>query len=352
MRIDRSEWGIRLSDRVRAALSAGDIEVARRLVAEGDGMAKSLEKEYSLMVKGLGVTIRILLDLLEEAAGRLANDEARRSLTEVLWRFCRDMTRLVSPAEGSEPSAQDRAAGVAGALARTRLLLAESEARFDHEHKKLAGQILEALDRRDSNAALELSDRKERLEFVPLHDRLVRFMAEVWGYVLERLGAEELGRFHLATAEAQRRGFEAWERLSPAEFARATAFLARQHMGDMAITEYEEKFQFEFSPCGSGGRLRRDGAYEGSSPLPYVEKSGELTFGKGKLPVYCSHCPMWNSVAPTAWFGHPQWVFDDPARADGSCTMSIYKHPESIPAEYFRRLGLAVPAATPRPGQR
>ena len=80
MRIDRSEWGIRLSDRVRAALSAGHIEVARRLVAEGDGMAKSLEKEYSLMVKGLGITIRILLDLVEEAAGRLANDEAFRAL--------------------------------------------------------------------------------------------------------------------------------------------------------------------------------------------------------------------------------------------------------------------------------
>ena len=47
---------------------------------------------------------------------------------------------------------------------------------------------------------------------------------------------------------------------------------------------------------------------------------------------------MWNSVAPAAWFGHPQWVFDDPARADGSCTMSIYKRPESIPGEYLQRL--------------
>ena len=86
-------------------------------------------------------------------------------------------------------------------LARTRLRAREPEPRFDREQKKLAGQILEALDRRDSNAALELGDRKERLEFVPLHDRLVRFMAEVWGYVLERFGAEELGRFHLAAAE-------------------------------------------------------------------------------------------------------------------------------------------------------
>jgi hypothetical protein len=334
MTIDRSEWGVRLSDRVRAALAAGDIEVARGLVAEGDGMAKSLEKEYSLMLKGLGITIRILLDLVEEAAARRATDEARRALSGILRGFCGDVARLASCVEA------DESPDLAGAFARTRRLLAEAEARFDREHGELARRILEALDRRDGAAALELVDRKELTEFVPLHDRLVRFMAEVWAWVLERFGAEELGRFHLAAAEAQRRGFEAWERLPAEGFARATAFLVRQHMGDTTILEDEERFQFVLSPCGSGGRLRRGGAYEGSGALPYVEEPGALTFGKSKLPVYCSHCPMWNSVAASAWFGHPQWVFDDPARADGSCRMSIYKRPENIPAEYLRRLGI------------
>jgi hypothetical protein len=333
MPIDRSEWGIRLSDRVRAALSAGDIEVARRLVAEGDGMAKSLEKEYSLMAKGLGISIRALLDLVEDAARR-ATDEGRRALSETLRLFCGDIEKLACCDEDAEP------ADPGGWLARTRRRLTEAEVHFDGEHRSLAQRILEALDRRDGVTARELVDRKELSEFVPLHDRLVRFMAEVWGWVLEHLGVEELRRFHLAAAEAQRRGFEAWQRLPAEGFARATAFLVRQHMGDTTILEDDEKFRFVLSPCGSGGRLRLGGAYEGPGGLPHVEDPSPLTFGKPTLPVYCSHCPMWNSVSSAAWFGHPQWVYHDPSRTDGSCTMSIYKRPENIPGEFLRRLGL------------
>jgi len=297
-------------------------------------MAKNLGKEYSLMLKGLGITIRSLLDQLEEAGARPATEGAREALSEVLRRFCADVGKIVSCEGGGE------AANLRDAFALARRRLAEGEARFDREHAELARRILEALDRRDGAAALELVDRKELAEFVPLHDRLVRFMAEVWAWVLERLGAEELYRFHLATAEAQRRAFEDWERLPVVEFARATAFLVRQHMGQVTITEDEERFHFVQSPCGSGGRLLRGGAYEGSGALPFVEAPGALTFGRSRLAVYCSHCPMWNSVAATAWFGHPQWVFDDPSRADGSCQMSIYKRPENIPSEYLRRLGL------------
>src|SRR3972149_1080628 len=47
-----SEWGRRLSDRLRAALDAGDLGTARRLALEGDGQARSLEKEYVLMYRG------------------------------------------------------------------------------------------------------------------------------------------------------------------------------------------------------------------------------------------------------------------------------------------------------------
>jgi hypothetical protein len=333
MAIDRSEWGVRLSDRVRAALSAGDIEAARRLVAEGDGIARSLEKEYSFMAKGLGISIRALLDLVEEAARR-SDDEGRRALSETLRRFCGDLAKL---APGDENGGAEKTETW---FAQTRRRLAAAEMHFDREHGSLARRILEALDRRDAAAARELVDRKELSEFVPLHDRLVRFMAEVWAWVLEHLGAEELRRFHLAAAEAQRRGFEGWERLSAEGFARATAFLIRQHMGDTTILEDDEKFRFVLSPCGSGGRLRLGGAYEGPGALPHVEDPSALTFGKPRLPVYCSHCPMWNSMASAAWFGHPQWVYDDPSRTDGSCTMSIYKRPENIPGEYLRRLGL------------
>jgi len=58
--------------------------------------------------------------------------------------------------------------------------------------------------------------------------------------------------------------------------------------------------------------------------------------------VYCSHCPIWNGVAPLSWFGRPHWVFDRPSRPDGSCTLHIYKRRDGAPAAYLRALAAPV----------
>jgi hypothetical protein len=166
-------------------------------------------------------------------------------------------------------------------------------------------------------------------------------MAEVFGWVLERFGPDGLLRFHRASAEGQRAGFEKWERMGPAEFARASAFLLKQHMGNVEVREDDEKFTIEQAPCGSGGRLRLAGVYAGPAALPLVEERGPLTAGQASLPVYCSHCPVWNGLAPLEWFGRPHWVFDRPARPDGSCTLHIYKRRAGAPAAYAAALGVA-----------
>lgn len=94
-------------------------------------------------------------------------------------------------------------------------------------------------------------------------------------------------------------------------------------MGRLEVTEDAEKFTIEQSPCGSGGTLVLRGAHAGPAALPYVEEPGPLTAGEPRLPVYCSHCPIWNGVAPLRWFGRPHWVFERPSRPDGSCTLHI-----------------------------
>jgi hypothetical protein len=197
-----------------------------------------------------------------------------------------------------------------------------------------------AIDAGDAAAARRLVDAKERDQYVPLHDRMILFMAETFAWVLRHGGPGELLRFHRATAEGQREGFEKWERMPAAEFARATAFLLKQHMGELEVTEDAEKFTVEQGLCGSGGRLRVTGAYAGPAGLPFVEEPGPLTLGEARLPVYCTHCPIWNGLAPIEWFGRPHWVFDRPARADGSCTLHVYKRRAGVPGEYARRLGL------------
>ncbi|HSF02716.1 MAG TPA: hypothetical protein VLA62_06885, partial [Solirubrobacterales bacterium] len=211
-----ADWGERLSDRIRRAIGAGDLAEARRLALEGDGQARSLAKEYALMYRGLGITLRVLLGLLAARAARAT--ATADSLAALLARFRRDMLAL---SEGLPPEAGED----------TERLLDRLEARFTAEQARLAGEAVRGLDAGDATAALGALDRKERSQYVPLHDRMVRFMAEVFGWVLDHFGAAELERFHLETAEGQRRGFEAWERLTPAEFARTTAFLLKQHMG-------------------------------------------------------------------------------------------------------------------------
>jgi hypothetical protein len=216
--------------------------------------------------------------------------------------------------------------------------LEAGEERFEQEQARLADEVVLAIESGDAARARACLDMKEKGHYVPRHDRLIRFMAESFGWVLRRSGPAALLDLHLAMAEGQRRGFERWEQMSPEEFAWTSAYLLKQHMGRLEVTEDSEKFTFEQSLCGSGGALVLRGAYAGPAALPYVEGPGPLTAGEPRLAAYCTHCPIWNGVAPLEWFGRPHWVFERPSRPDGSCTMHIYKRRDGAPATYIRAL--------------
>jgi hypothetical protein len=342
-----AQWGRRLSDAIREALDAGDLASARRLALEGDGQARSLEKEYALMYRGLGITLRVLLNILGQMP---VGDECGA----LLRRFREDMTASMGrvytspearrameglPARLAQPSGSD----VGAELARTARFLEAEVDLFIAEQGRLAREAIGALEAGDAARARALVDDKELGQYLPLHDRTIRFMAEVMGHVLEHFGPAELLRFHMAAAEGQRQGFEKWEHMSPAEFAQASVFLLKQHMGQVHVREDAEKFTIEQTPCGSGGRLRLAGAYSGPGALPLVGASGPLTLGQEEFPVYCSHCPVWNGVAPLKWFGRVHWVFDNPSRRDGSCTLHIYKQRDGAPPDYTRRVAVPGP---------
>jgi hypothetical protein len=341
--VPREEWGRRLSDAIRGALAAGDLPAARRLALEGDGQARSLDKEYALMYRGLGITVRVLLGLLGDMP-------AHPDRIPLLRRFRTDMIALAARAY-TAPPARDAVPALAAAngerqgedaaaegAATARLLTALEEV-FAAEQSRLARDIVAALDTGDGARARRLVDDKEQGQYVPLHDRIIRFMAEIFAHVLVCSGPAGLLRFHLATAEGQRAGFEKWEQMTPAEFAQTSAYLLKQHMGRVDVSEDGEKFTIEQALCGSGGRLQISGAYAGPGALPFVEGPSALTLGAGRFPVYCSHCPIWNGVAPIQWFGRPHWVFAQPGRPDGSCTLHIYKRRDGAPPEYMTALG-------------
>ncbi len=345
--VPRRQWGRRLSDALRDAVRTGDLGAARLLCLNGDGQSLSLAKEYSLMFKGLAGTVRVLLaqvgDLQMRGVGPPNAEPGSEELRSLIRRFIRAFGASLPAGEPlaapDEPlAAPDENASLADEIAAARRLLDQGSNGFDRQQAATAAQVLAALERRDRERALELVDRKELQEYVPLHDTFIRLMADVFGWVLRRHGSEELLRFHLRTAEAMRAGFDAWEGMSAQEFAWTTAFLLKQHMGQVEVHETAERYTFHQTLCGSGGRLRKAGAYQGTGALPFVESPGPLTFGRERLPVYCSHCPVWNGVAPWRWYGHPHWVFDDAARPDGGCTLHIYKKPAAVPADYLKEI--------------
>lgn len=333
-------WGIRLSDKVRAELARGDFAEASRLALHGDGQTRDLAREYAFMVRGLGFTLQVLLGLLVDTpswcVGPTRIDEqavAEAELTLLL-------TRLRGSLRGGEteeatPSASAATDACIGALQ-------WGQEHFGLDQARRADEIIQLLANGEMQSARDLLDAKDHA-YLALHDVMIRFMADSFAWVARHFGRRALLEFHLATADGQRAGFEKWERMPAAEFAATTSFLLKQHMGRVQVQEDELRFTIRQSPCGSGGRLRLDGAYEGPQSLPFVEGPDPLTFGEARMPVYCTHCAIWNGAATLRWFGRAQWVFENPASEDGGCTLHIYKRHEDIPSDYARLVGL--PAA-------
>jgi hypothetical protein len=322
-------WGTRLADAMRAALERGDTETALRLARDGDGQARDLAREHAFMMRGLCLTLDVLLGQVSEPG---AGDDA---LAAALLRFLRGLHDGIGE-RAPEPLAGSDLHGLAQAC---RQALATAQKQFGAGQARLADEAIGALIDGQPGRALEALAAKDDA-WLAVHDPIVRFMADVFAWALDRFGEQGLLDFHLATAEGQRAGFVKWEQMPAEDFAATTAFLLRQHMGQVRVEEDAQRFTIRQSPCGSGGRLRLLGAYEGPGALPWVETAGPLTFGEPRMPVYCTHCAIWNGSATLRWFGRAHWVFDGPARTDGSCTLHLYKRREDAPADYARRVGL------------
>jgi len=341
MKAPVSQWGRRLSDALRERLRAGDLAAARVMAVEGDGQTRSLAAEYAYLVRGLGITVGVLTGLMPAEIARMtasAADVARADAGAIVRRFAADLARQ----SGGEPSDPQAGAddSLDAAIAAASASVGATQAWFEREQASLASRVLAAIDAGDRDRALALLDDKELGQYLPLHDRLTLFMAQCFGWALRHGGEDGLLRYHLGAAQGQRRGFDKWEGLPPAELAWTIAFLLKQHMGQVSVREDDDKYVLVQSPCGSGGRLRTSGAYDGPDALPFVHGRGPLAFGGPGLPVYCSHCPVWNASAPLRWYGRPHWVYEDPARPDGSCTVLVYKRPAEVPAEFVRRVRL------------
>ena len=212
------------------------------------------------------------------------------------------------------------------------------EGAFREEQAAIAERIAAAVRAEDWQQARLLLAERDRQHQV-IHDQFIAIKAGFYSYVGKVFGDQRLEEILRHTGERQRQGFERWEQMAAEDFVRATTHLLKSHMGNVRVTEDAEKFTIIQDPCGSGGRLMREGAYDGADGLYRVGEAQDLTFGKADFPSYCAHCAVWNNIQCIEWFGHPQWCIDHPDTPASPCRIHIYKDSGRIPDRYYRQVG-------------
>ena len=163
-----------------------------------------------------------------------------------------------------------------------------------------------------------------------MHDSLVSFADGALSVVSE---FNEEAIFDFLKARYQAR-IESWlsANLSVEEDMYRFSEQQRAHFGQFEVTEEDDRYIMS-GPCGSGGRLRR------SKEVAKTKKAYPWSWSKKNFPYYCVHCCIAWEIIPTELRGYPlriHLVPDDPV---DPCVHLFYKTPESIPEEYFRRIG-------------
>jgi hypothetical protein len=178
----------------------------------------------------------------------------------------------------------------------------------------------------DVAAATKLAERMHS-EFQGMHDLYRDWVTDLLGTIGAKFG-------DAALADAIDQGVNRYTarfrpRYEGKDARRRLQMLAaglRGHLEAFEIREEPDEFVISMTTCGSGGRLVRDGAYEGPDAFRKIAEPQAMTFGRADFPVYCAHCHFQNQ-APVGPNGEPLMV-TEPAQKLGvePCRMRVKKY--------------------------
>jgi hypothetical protein len=217
----------------------------------------------------------------------------------------------------------------------------------------------------DGETAAELVEEL-RSTWVTVHDRFCDIVCALFSLAAGELGESVVGAMWddaIADMYPTRDEYAAQRRpwAESAELLLADAALSlRGHLsgpgrtGEVSLQEEEDRWVFRFEPCGSGGRTMRadanaDGAARVGPPFGFRVTTQEHDWAwrtKG-VCLYCAHCCQLQERASITRLGYPVRVVDPPlwgtTEPRDYCTWSVYKDPQLVPAEAYRRVGAAKP---------
>jgi hypothetical protein len=322
------EQAVSTVERIEEAIAAGQREVAAELVDYFMEEAKVCHAVYQVWVDGFGDWLLGRGVTPEELAAE------RRRLDELL-RFP-DGAPFEPHGRWSALGAQ--AGRLANDLRGLQLPLDEAPARL--------GELREA--------------------WRQLHDRWADLQSGLLTYVARRFGEAAIGDCYRAVLEPfleerygpfdlrERPYEETIERNLYLAFEAMRAHLSGpDRLGNLTVTEDEDKWVIAFDPCGSGNRGQRGDAIEGTpsrSEPPYefgvTTEEHDWAWNERGVCYYCAHCCLTNELWAVERWGAPVRVVDSPLHPDETlgpdprpCTWTVYKSIAAIPEEAYRRIG-------------
>ena len=158
--------------------------------------------------------------------------------------------------------------------------------------KRTVDLIESTLEADDKETAKQLSQRMYR-EFLSLHDLYRDWVTALLSFIGRHYGDDALH-------EAMEETVAVWikplcERYAGKSTRRKVELLAaglRAHLHPFTVEEDEDSFTISGLPCGSGGRLVLEGAYDPPRSFLKIQKAQPMTFKTGQIS---------RSIAPTAF---------------------------------------------------
>ena len=162
--------------------------------------------------------------------------------------------------------------------------------------KRTVDLIESSLEADDKETAKQLSQRMYH-EFLSLHDLYRDWVTALLSFIGRHYGDDALH-------EAMEETVAVWvkplcERYAGKSTRRKVELLAaglRAHLHPFTVEEDEDRFTVSGLPCGSGGRLVLEGAYDPPRSFLKIQKAQPMTFNRPDFPVYCAHCFFQNTL--------------------------------------------------------
>lgn len=113
--------------------------------------------------------------------------------------------------------------------------------------------------------------------------------------------------------------------------------------GPITVERDRDRFRVTHDPCGSGGRMRREGGFGGTTEFGKTTEAHPWSWGKAGVPYYCVHCCILWETDQIDNVGFPVRIHEGMDDPRSPISHLYYDDPGDIPEHFFRRVGGARP---------